>query len=58
MKVYGKINLLLRIIDKRKDGYHNLQMINSKIDIYDDKGPIVLINPQIKKVVKIFFIIL
>lgn len=36
MKVYAKINLLLRIVGKRKDGYHNLQMINSKINLYDD----------------------
>ncbi len=36
MKAYGKLNLLLRVINKRDDGYHNLQMINTRISLYDD----------------------
>lgn len=35
-KAYAKINLFLNVLDKRKDGYHNLEMINAKIDLYDD----------------------
>ncbi len=35
-KAYGKINFGIRIINKRKDGYHNLEMIMTKIDLYDD----------------------
>ena len=35
-KAYAKINLFLDVVDKRKDGYHNLQMINAKIDYFDE----------------------
>ena len=35
MKAYGKINLTLRVIRKRNDGYHDLQMINTRISLYD-----------------------
>lgn len=35
-KAYAKINLFLNVLDKRKDGYHNLEMINAKIDLCDD----------------------
>lgn len=34
-KAYAKINLFLNVLDKRKDGYHNLEMINAKVDMYD-----------------------
>ena len=34
-KAYAKINLFLNVLDKRKDGYHNLEMINAKIDLCD-----------------------
>lgn len=52
MKAYAKLNIYLRIINKREDGYHNLQMVNTKIDIYDiiyisntnDKDQIVYLN--------------
>ena len=36
MKAYAKVNLLLHVINKRDDGYHNLQMVNCKIDLFDD----------------------
>lgn len=36
MKAYAKINLILKVINKRNDGYHNLQMVNAKIDLYDN----------------------
>ncbi|QWB99956.1 4-(cytidine 5'-diphospho)-2-C-methyl-D-erythritol kinase [Mycoplasmatota bacterium] len=35
-KAYAKVNLFLNVLDKRKDGYHNLEMINAKIDLCDD----------------------
>jgi len=35
MKANAKINLTLRIINQREDGYHNLQMINAKINLSD-----------------------
>lgn len=35
-KAYAKINLFLNVLDRRKDGYHNLEMVNAKIDLYDD----------------------
>ena len=34
-KAYAKINLMLRVIGKRLSGYHNLQMVNFKIDLSD-----------------------
>ena len=34
-KAYAKVNLMLRVIGKRLDGYHDLQMVNAKIDLYD-----------------------
>lgn len=36
MKAYAKVNLLLKVINKKEDGYHNLQMINTKLDLYDN----------------------
>ncbi|MGE4571470.1 MAG: 4-(cytidine 5'-diphospho)-2-C-methyl-D-erythritol kinase, partial [Candidatus Izemoplasmatales bacterium] len=35
-KAYAKINLFLNVMDKRKDGYHDLEMVNAKIDLYDE----------------------
>lgn len=35
-KAYAKINLRLKVIDKTRSGYHNLEMINAKIDLYDE----------------------
>ena len=32
----AKINLFLRILNKRKDGYHNLQSVFQLIDLYDE----------------------
>jgi len=32
---YAKVNLFLNVLDKRKDGYHNLEMVNAKIDLFD-----------------------
>lgn len=34
-KAYAKINLMLRVIKRRDDSYHDLQMLNAKIDLYD-----------------------
>ena len=34
-KAYAKVNLFLNVLDKRKDGFHNLFMLNAKIDLYD-----------------------
>ena len=34
-KAYAKVNLFLNVLDKRKDGYHNLEMLNAKIDLCD-----------------------
>jgi len=36
LKAFAKVNLILKITNKNEFGYHNLQMINSKIDIYDE----------------------
>jgi len=35
-KAYAKVNLFLNVLNKRNDGYHNLEMINAKIDLYDN----------------------
>jgi 4-diphosphocytidyl-2-C-methyl-D-erythritol kinase len=34
-KAYAKVNLFLNVLEKRKDGYHNLEMLNVKVDLYD-----------------------
>ena len=34
-KAYAKVNLFLNVVGKRKDNYHDLEMINAKIDLYD-----------------------
>lgn len=35
VKSYGKINLSLDVISKRDDGYHNIETIMQKINLYD-----------------------
>ncbi len=35
IKAYAKINLFLNVAGKRNDGYHNLEMVNAKIDLAD-----------------------
>ena len=35
-RAYAKINLGLKVISKRADGYHNLEMIMVKIGLYDE----------------------
>lgn len=35
IKVKAKLNLILRVMNKREDNYHNLEMINTKINLYD-----------------------
>ena len=34
-RAYAKVNLFLNVLDKRKDGYHNLEMFNVKVDLFD-----------------------
>jgi len=36
MKAYAKINVGLNILDKRDDGYHNIETIFVPVNIYDD----------------------
>lgn len=35
-KAYAKINLGLRVLEKRPDGYHNIETIFHKIDVFDE----------------------
>jgi 4-diphosphocytidyl-2-C-methyl-D-erythritol kinase len=35
-KAYAKINLSLEILDKREDGFHNLNSVMQQIDLYDE----------------------
>lgn len=35
-KAYAKINLLLRVLNKRPDGFHNIQSLMSKISLCDE----------------------
>ncbi len=35
-RAYAKINLGLKVVSKRADGYHNLEMIMVKIGLYDE----------------------
>lgn len=34
-KAYAKVNLFINVIGAREDGYHNLEMINAKVDLFD-----------------------
>ena len=34
-KAYAKVNLFINVVGARKDGYHDLEMINAKVDLYD-----------------------
>ena len=36
VKARAKINLTLNVLDKRKDGYHELKSIMQKINLYDE----------------------
>ncbi|MBI1820102.1 MAG: 4-(cytidine 5'-diphospho)-2-C-methyl-D-erythritol kinase [Nitrospirae bacterium] len=36
VKSYAKINLFLKILDRRPDGYHNLISLFQRIDLYDE----------------------
>lgn len=36
IKARAKINLTLNVVNKRKDGYHNLESIFQKINLYDE----------------------
>ncbi len=33
---YAKVNFILKVTGKTKNNYHNLQMVNAKIDLYDE----------------------
>lgn len=35
-KAYAKLNLFLNVSGKRADGYHDLEMLNVRIDLFDD----------------------
>jgi 16S rRNA (adenine1518-N6/adenine1519-N6)-dimethyltransferase len=36
LKAYAKVNLILNVLGKFDNGYHNLEMLNKKIDLYDE----------------------
>ena len=36
VKAYAKINLFLNVKRKRKDGYHDLEMVNITVGLYDE----------------------
>ena len=35
-KGYAKINLVLEVVGKRDDGFHDLAMVSTTIDLYDE----------------------
>lgn len=54
VKSFAKVNLLLKVLHKREDGYHELQMLNKKIPLFDEisisrsnKDEILFINENI-----------
>lgn len=34
-KAYAKVNLFINVLGARRDGYHDLEMINAKVDLFD-----------------------
>ena len=36
LKAFAKINFWLKVVGLAENGYHNLQMLNAKIDLYDE----------------------
>ena len=34
-KAYAKVNLFINVLGARRDGYHNLEMINAKVNLFD-----------------------
>lgn len=34
-KAYAKVNLFLNVINKREDGYHDLEMVMASVDLFD-----------------------
>ena len=36
LKAFAKLNLILKVVGKNIDNYHLLQMLNIKIDLYDE----------------------
>lgn len=36
LKAYAKINLILAVLNKRNDGYHNIKSVFQKINLYDE----------------------
>lgn len=36
MKAYAKVNLYLKVLNKLDNNYHRLEMLNTKIDFYDE----------------------
>lgn len=35
LKAYAKVNLFINVLHRREDGYHHLEMMNAKVDLYD-----------------------
>ncbi len=35
-KAYGKINLGLRVLERRPDGYHNIETVFHRVDLFDE----------------------
>ncbi len=36
IKAYAKINLILDVLNKREDGYHNIDFLMTSLDLYDE----------------------
>jgi len=49
IRSYAKINLYLRVINKRKDNYHNLETLFARIDLSDE----IIIKPRKDSLVKV-----
>lgn len=56
VKAYAKINLGLKILNKRKDGFHNIETVFHKIDLFDEiifskhKSEIIIETKNIKSI--------
>lgn len=49
IRVYGKINLSLNVLTKEIDGYHQLDMVNQSVSVFDE----IELAPRVDKLCRV-----